>query len=142
VANRTSKRKIGCPYCSGYYASPDDNLTTTHPHLVKEIHPTKNGNLDAKKLRPGNKQKIWWICSRGHEWETAIQYRTAKNRPTGCPHCHKQFSFLEIRIVSEFESLFEKVIWQDKSFGVEIDVYLPEAKIGILKAKRNNADKA
>ncbi|MBQ04335.1 hypothetical protein CL673_06465 [Candidatus Bathyarchaeota archaeon] len=32
----------------------------------------------------GNGRKIWWRCSRGHEWEAAVASRI---RGTGCPDC-------------------------------------------------------
>lgn len=31
-------------------------------------------------------KKVWWKCSLGHSWKTAVCSRTAKN-PTGCPYC-------------------------------------------------------
>ena len=30
-------------------------------------------------------RNIWWICEKGHEWETEIVNRTTAK--TGCPYC-------------------------------------------------------
>ncbi|MDP6049225.1 MAG: zinc-ribbon domain-containing protein [Candidatus Bathyarchaeota archaeon] len=53
-----------------------------HPGLAKEWHPTRNGNLTPEQVTPRNNRKVWWRCSRGHEWDAKIQSRT---RGTGCP---------------------------------------------------------
>ena len=57
-------------------------------HLVKEWHPTKNGNLTPNKVTHGSQKKVWWKCSVSddHEWETTISARTAKGRGL-CPFC-------------------------------------------------------
>ena len=62
-----------------------ENLTTTHPELIKEWHPTKNGELTPQHLTFGSNKKVWWICEHGHEWEVNPNGRTS--RPTGCPYC-------------------------------------------------------
>ena len=62
-----------------------ENLTTTHPELIKEWHPTKNGELTPQQLTFGSNKKVWWICEHGHEWEVSPNGRTS--RPTGCPYC-------------------------------------------------------
>lgn len=64
--------------------APERRLTVTHPRLVAELHPTRNGDLTAAKLSSGLKDKVWWQCTRGHEWEAAVRSRAAG---TGCPVC-------------------------------------------------------
>jgi hypothetical protein len=67
LSNRTNGS--GCPYCSGKKASEDYNLAVKHPELAKEWHPTRNGDLTPAQVTPGSSMKVWWRCSRGHEWE-------------------------------------------------------------------------
>ena len=43
---------------------------TSYPHLVKQWHPTKNGELTPKQLTYGSNKKVWWRCHKGHSWET------------------------------------------------------------------------
>ena len=43
---------------------------SSYPHLVKEWHPTKNGDLNPEELTHGSNKKVWWQCLRNkeHEW--------------------------------------------------------------------------
>lgn len=67
-------------------------------HLIKEWHPTKNGNLDLNLFSSKSGKKVWWICQKGHEWQATIQKRTIGRK---CPFCiGKRASFdnnLEIK---------------------------------------------
>jgi len=36
--------------------------------LASQWHPTKNGSLTPNDVNAVFKQKIWWICQKGHEW--------------------------------------------------------------------------
>ena len=74
----------GCPYCSGRKASPDRNFSVQFPDLTKEWHPTKNGELTAFNVLSGSHKKVWWLCKKGHEWETSIHHRA---NGTACPFC-------------------------------------------------------
>ena len=55
--------------------------------LVKQFHPTKNGDLRPKDFTFGSGKKIWWKCPKGddHEWLTSISHRVGQK--TGCPFC-------------------------------------------------------
>lgn len=56
------------------------------PHLLKEWHPTKNGDLTPKDITQGSVKKVWWLCSKDddHEWQSTVNNRT---NGTGCPVC-------------------------------------------------------
>jgi DNA-directed RNA polymerase subunit RPC12/RpoP len=82
IANRAEN---GCPYCSGRRASKEYNLSVTNPELVKQWHPVKNGDLTPGKVTPGSSRKVWWLCDKGHEWQTNIAGRAIKKN--GCPYC-------------------------------------------------------
>ena len=77
-------RRTGCPYCSGYRVCIDNCLYTINPTLAREWHPTKNDPLIPKEVTPGSSKKVWWICTKGHEWEAVVHNR---NSGTGCPYC-------------------------------------------------------
>jgi hypothetical protein len=83
VTNRNSKN-LGCPYCSNKKVCKDNSLATLNPQLAKEWHPEKNGILTAEDVTPGSNKKVWWICSKGHEWVTKITHRSSGS---GCPYC-------------------------------------------------------
>ena len=82
VVNRKGGR--GCPYCAGKKTSKDNNLAVKNPELAKEWHPLKNGKLKPEQVTPGSERKVWWLCSRGHEWEAVIYSR---NHGNSCPYC-------------------------------------------------------
>ena len=56
-----------------------------YPELVKEWHPTKNGDLTPEDFTHGSKKKVWRLCSKGHSFDSMPNSRTSKN--TGCPYC-------------------------------------------------------
>ena len=132
VNNRTRyKKKSKCPYCLGRRVGEDNNLLVLFPEVAKEWHPTKNGELTPEQFVPGSKTKVWWLCPKNHSYKTAIQRKTQKNNPTGCPHCSNQSSVPEIRILSELKWFFDEVKHRYKLDGLEIDVFLPNFNIGI-----------
>jgi len=59
---------------------------TSYPHLVKQWHPTKNGELTPNNLTHGSGKKVWWLCPKSHSYDSTVANRTSKN-PTGCPYC-------------------------------------------------------
>lgn len=75
----------GCPYCSGRYAiKGESDLQTLNPTLAKEWNYEKNNGLTPMDVVPNSNKKVWWKCSKGHEWQTTIANR---NIGTGCPYC-------------------------------------------------------
>lgn len=53
-------------------------------HLIREWHPTKNGNLDPHNVPFKSSKRVWWQCEKGHEWKTVVWKRT---NGTNCPYC-------------------------------------------------------
>jgi rubrerythrin len=50
--------------------------------LAAELHPTRNGALDAFTVARWSVQPVWWRCGTcGHEWRVTPQNRK------GCPRC-------------------------------------------------------
>ena len=87
IAARTSKL-TGCSFCSGRFATKENNLCVTHPEIAKEWHPTKNGELTPSKVKFASHNNVWWLCSNGHEWQVMISSRTSSSKGfTGCPYC-------------------------------------------------------
>ena len=87
IASRTLKGS-GCPYCSGRKAMEGENdLATLYPSIAAEWS-KRNSPLRPSQFRPGSNKKVWWQCSKGHEWQTIIVSRTLKGG--GCPYCSGQ----------------------------------------------------
>ena len=74
-----------CPYCSGKRVLKGKNdLQTVNPTLAKEWNHAKNGELTPMDVMPNSDKKVWWLCSKGHEWQATIGHR---NKGRGCPEC-------------------------------------------------------
>ena len=106
IASRTGKnRNDGCPYCSnkkiliGY-----NDLQTTYPEIAKEWNQAKNGVLKPTDVTRGNGKKVWWKCSKGHEWQTTILERTNGSR---CPYCSGKKA---IKGETDLSTIFPEVI--------------------------------
>lgn len=80
--------KTNCPLCKNKVVVRGHNdLTTTHPEIAKQWHPTKNGLKQPHDVVAGCNDKIWWLCESGHEWIASVSSRT---RGRGCPECAKK----------------------------------------------------
>ena len=85
ILSRTA-HNTGCPYCSGRKVLANFNdLATKDPMLATQWHQELNGNLTPEMVSPGSKQKVWWRCEKGHEWQTAVFTRSRQG--AGCPVC-------------------------------------------------------
>lgn len=60
------------------------SIATERPELVKEWHPTKNGDLNPDSISFGSVKKVWWRCAHSHEWEASPNNRS---NGQGCPYC-------------------------------------------------------
>lgn len=79
-------RGTGCPVCAGRSIVKGVNdLATQMPLLAAQWHPSKNGHLSPEDVVCGSSRKVWWQCSKGHEWEASISSRARGG--TGCPVC-------------------------------------------------------
>jgi len=75
----------GCPTCYKQKRRTSLNdLASRYPELAAEWHPTRNGELRPEDLPAYARDKIWWRCKKGHEWQAAVDDRVAG---TGCPYC-------------------------------------------------------
>lgn len=83
-----------------FAAKKDGNsIASVHPELIKEWHPTKNGNLTPDKVNKGSRFVVWWKCPIGHEYQMKVSDRTRKvyidkngkrHNPQGCPFCNSK----------------------------------------------------
>lgn len=85
VSTRTSG--CNCPFCDGKRIDESNCLASTHSELVKEWHPSKNGELTPYAVTGGQSIYVWWLGSCGHEWNTKISTRASGGY--GCPFCKK-----------------------------------------------------
>ena len=70
-----------------------------NPKLKTEWHPSKNNSHNPKKISFGSHKKVWWVCSKGHEWEASVNNRS---RGSSCPYCSGTKVSDENRLILDF----------------------------------------
>ena len=129
IANRTNGDN--CPICSGKKVLVGYNdLATILPSLAKEWHPIKNQPLTPYDVTVGSNKQVWWKCEKGHEWPDSITHRSSERR---CPKCfgEAKTSFPEQVIFFYLRQVTTACNRYRLDTRTEIDVYLPEYKIGV-----------
>ena len=99
------------------------------PHLVKEWHPTKNGELTPNDLTHGSDKKVWWLCSKEHSYEATIKNKTLKK--SQCPYCANKkasetnnLQILFPEIAKEWHPTMNKELMpKDFTYGSHKDVW-------------------
>ena len=71
-----------------------------YPELIKEWHPTKNGDSRPEDFTHGSNKKVWWLCPKNHSYDSVISDRTSK-KTTGCQKC-KSLDILFPKIADEW----------------------------------------
>lgn len=125
----------GCPYCSNKKVLKGYNdLSTTHPDLAKEWHPTENGALKPTDVVAGSAKKVWWMCLKGHEYQAKVCARSILHN--GCSKCKEgnQTSFPEQAIYYYVKQVFPDAINRYRDIfdnGMELDIFIPSKRVAI-----------
>ena len=123
-----------CPYCSGHRVMKGFNdLSTTNPELMLEWNYEKNDIYNPETLSSGSNYKVWWKCSRGHEWKSTIAHRIEGRN---CPYCTNSMrsSFPEYALYFYLKKIYKGTINKYTDLfnnGMELDIFIPECRIGI-----------
>ncbi len=107
-----------------------NDLNTNNPILAKEWNYEKNGELKPDDFTANSGKKVWWKCSKGHEWQATI---ASRNKGAGCPICksERKTSFAEYVIIYYLKKHGIESIHRYKEKGCELDIYIPSANIAI-----------
>lgn len=135
------KNGTRCPKCMGCYSPTPEEFV----QWISQNRP----NLQALSPYISSSRKIKMRCTIcDHEWEVVPN---SIKRGIGCPNCsHRSTSFAEQFITSSLELALGKqnIRHRDKkAIGKELDIYVPDLKIGIeygawyWHKKRIRADK-
>ena len=75
-----------CGVCGGKALVKSNSLTSTHPDIAEQWHPTKNGDLTPDLVITGSNQNAWWKCNVAddHVWNTRVADRIGGHN---CPMC-------------------------------------------------------
>lgn len=109
-----------------------NDLKTLRPDLAVQWNYEKNTNVSIDAVMPGTKRKVWWICEKGHEWQTSVISRAYSNH--NCPECNKErnTSFPEQAIFYYLRKTFPDAINRyNPERNVEVDIYIPSKKIAV-----------
>lgn len=78
----------GCPKCAKRQVHLGVNdLKTRQPELGRQWNCEKNGILCPEEVAEWSRQKVWWKCEKGHEWEATV---AARRNGHGCLYCTGQ----------------------------------------------------
>lgn len=132
----TNSRNRGCPICSNKKIIEGINdLITTHPELVKEIHIDQQP--PASTLHAGSSDRILWQCpnNQKHTWETSVSKRAQAGQ--GCPACSNKTSKPEEDLYFFLRSILgddEEILLNTRKIlpsGKELDIYIPRLNFAI-----------
>lgn len=122
----------GCPICSNKAVQAGFNdLATCNPELSKEWNYAKNGALLPTMVTANSGKKVWWVCSRGHEWQASVDHRT---NGRGCPICltDRRSSYPEQAIFYYLSKAYPDTCNRYKLKGkYELDIFIPEINVAI-----------
>ena len=78
--------KQGCPHCynEAHKVNENNNLQILYPLIALEWNYNKNAPYTPSDVKATSVKKFWWVCEKGHEWETAPHSRI---NGSGCPYC-------------------------------------------------------
>ena len=108
---RNRANGAGCPYCSHNIVLPGFNdLQTLLPELAKEWS-ERNLPLLPSQVTPHVNRKVWWKCSKGHEWNTLISTRSYGSK---CPYCS---SIITLKGFNDFATTHPELAaeWSDRN---------------------------
>lgn len=77
-------RGSGCPACSNKAVVHSNCLSTTHPELLEKWNYRKNISISPEEVTAGSHKKVWWVCDKGHEWESTVNKIASGGV---CPFC-------------------------------------------------------
>jgi Probable Zinc-ribbon domain/PilZ domain len=81
---RCRTRGMRCSLCLSVQKHGYQRMAAVKPELLKEWHPSRNWGLKAGEVSVNHREKMWWLCAQGHEWEATIRSRL---RGKSCPNC-------------------------------------------------------
>ena len=106
---------------------------TVNPKLANEWDYDLNGELTPSMILPRSMKKVWWICEKGHRYQSTVDNRT---KGSGCPICSKERKTsmpekaVYFYVLKYFKDAIDnyKAVWLGKS---EIDIYVPSLRLAI-----------
>ena len=95
-----------------------------NPILANEWNYEKNNGLTPVDVSPNSNKKVWWKCSKGHEWQAIIQSR---NKGTGCPYCSGRYAIKGVNDLQTVNPALAKEWNYEKNNGLTPADVLPNS---------------
>ena len=74
--------------------SKENSLEILRPSIAKYWNYPRNGGLVPSMVSLGSNNRVWWICDKGHEWQSTVSSMVSRREKypnsNGCPYCSKQ----------------------------------------------------
>lgn len=132
VQNRTLGTQ--CPFCTNKIVLESKSLFALKPDLIKDWDFNKNKHINPKRLSIGSGVKAWWLCNKGHSWESSIYNRTKKL--SGCPYCsNTKVGFTNSILTTHPDLIMEWDYDKNKDLKPEMFSYGSTKKINWICAK-------
>lgn len=108
----------GCPYCSHNIVLPGFNdLASKYPEIAIEWS-DRNLPLRPDMVTPFANKKVWWKCSKGHEWNTLISTRSGGSK---CPYCS---GYILLKGLNDFQTQYPDLAkeWSSRNYPLTPDM--------------------
>jgi Zn finger protein HypA/HybF involved in hydrogenase expression len=114
----------GCPVCAGKVViSGENDLESYSPELAEQWDREKNGALSPAQVSVFSNRRVWWKCSKGHEWQAKISDRVTKR--SDCPYCTNRKVLAGFNDLKTVEPLVAAQWHPEKNDPLEPSMVLP-----------------
>lgn len=114
----------GCPVCAGKVViSGENDLKSYLPELAEQWNWQKNGTFGPEQASVFCNRRVWWKCSRGHEWQAKISDRVTKR--SDCPYCTNRKVLAGFNDLKTVEPLVAAQWHPEKNAPLEPSMMLP-----------------
>ena len=108
----------GCPYCSHNKVLEGFNDLASQRPLIASEWSERNYPLKPNMVTVFANRKVWWKCSKGHEWNTLISTRSGGSQ---CPYCSGQ---ILLKGFNDFATTHPQLAqeWSDRNLPLTPDM--------------------
>lgn len=87
--NRANPKGSGCPACGKRIPMEGTSFASLYPEMAALWHPVKNGDVTPDQVMAKSNKPRWWLCEKGHAWQTAPNRMAKIREPSSCcPYCN------------------------------------------------------
>ena len=104
----------------------EKRYVSDNAQLMAEWNWEKNTelNFDPSQLTLGSNKKVWWKCSKGHEWQSTINNR---NIGQGCPYCSGRYAVKGVNDLQTVNPTLAKDWNYEKNSGLTPTNVMPKS---------------